>query len=114
MRAADYPYKAIEASGYLHPVIKTELNSYAPLHYDDLMFIHTLAAPENFVEKPIRRSTLRRRNLTDATSCGCAGGGFLYYFIRSESGEKGCGTLFPWGFNRKIERDYEQHSLHSS
>ena len=41
MRAADYPYKAIEESGYLYPIIKTELNYYTPLRYDDLMFIHT-------------------------------------------------------------------------
>lgn len=41
MRAADYPYKEIEDSGYLYPIIKTELNYYTPLRYDDLMFIHT-------------------------------------------------------------------------
>jgi acyl-CoA thioester hydrolase len=41
MRNADYPYKKIEESGYIYPIIKTELNYYSPLFYDDLMFIHT-------------------------------------------------------------------------
>jgi acyl-CoA thioester hydrolase len=41
MRHFNYPYKDIEASGYTYPIIKTELNYYSPLHYDDLMYIHT-------------------------------------------------------------------------
>ena len=41
MREASYPYKQIEESGYLYPIIKTELNYYSPLFYDDLMYIHT-------------------------------------------------------------------------
>jgi len=41
MRDADYPYKKIEESGYIYPIIKTELNYYSPLFYDDLMYIHT-------------------------------------------------------------------------
>jgi acyl-CoA thioester hydrolase len=44
MREANYPYKAIEASGYLYPIIKTELNYHSPLFYDDLMLIHTRPA----------------------------------------------------------------------
>jgi len=44
MRGADYPYKEIEASGYIYPIIKTELNYYSPLFYDDLMYIHTRPA----------------------------------------------------------------------
>lgn len=41
MRQASYPYKKIEESGYIYPIIKTELNYYTPLFYDDLMYIHT-------------------------------------------------------------------------
>jgi len=41
MRGANYPYKQIEESGYVYPIIKTELNYYTPLFYDDLMHIHT-------------------------------------------------------------------------
>ncbi|OQX14238.1 MAG: acyl-CoA thioester hydrolase [Desulfobulbaceae bacterium A2] len=41
MRQLDYPYKQIEESGYIYPIIKTELNYYTPLFYDDLFYIHT-------------------------------------------------------------------------
>lgn len=41
MRDADYPYKKIEESGYIYPIIKTELNYYSPLFYDDLMCVYT-------------------------------------------------------------------------
>ena len=41
MRDADYPYKQVEESGYIYPIIKTELNYLSPLFYDDLMYIHT-------------------------------------------------------------------------
>ena len=41
MRDADYPYKQVEESGYIYPIIKTELNYHSPLFYDDLMCIHT-------------------------------------------------------------------------
>ncbi len=41
MRDADYPYKDIEDSGYIYPIIQTGLNYYSPLFYDDLMYIHT-------------------------------------------------------------------------
>ena len=44
MREADYPYKQIEESGYIYPIIKTELNYHSPLFYDDLMYIHTRPA----------------------------------------------------------------------
>ncbi len=44
MRGANYPYKQIEESGYVYPIIKTELNYYTPLFYDDLMIIHTRPA----------------------------------------------------------------------
>ena len=41
MRHTNYPYRQIEENGYLYPIIKTELNYYTPLFYDDLMYIHT-------------------------------------------------------------------------
>jgi acyl-CoA thioester hydrolase len=41
MREAKYPYKQIEEDGFVYPVIKTELNYYSPLFYDDLMYIHS-------------------------------------------------------------------------
>lgn len=40
MRNANYPYKKIEESGYVYPIIKTELSYFSPLFYDDLMYIY--------------------------------------------------------------------------
>ncbi len=50
MRGANYPYKKIEESGYVYPIIKTELNYYTPLFYDDLMYIHTRPASIELVK----------------------------------------------------------------
>ncbi len=50
MRGANYPYKQIEESGYVYPIIKIELNYYTPLFYDDLMFIHTRPAKLELVK----------------------------------------------------------------
>ncbi len=50
MRDANYPYKQIEESGYVYPIIKTELNYYTPLFYDDLMFVHTRPATIELVK----------------------------------------------------------------
>ena len=50
MREADYPYKKIEESGYVYPIIKTELNYYSPLFYDDLIYIHTRPAKIEMVK----------------------------------------------------------------
>ena len=50
MRVANYPYKQIEESGYVYPIIKTELNYYTPLFYDDLMYIHTRPAQLELVK----------------------------------------------------------------
>ncbi|MGE0086400.1 MAG: acyl-CoA thioesterase [Desulfococcaceae bacterium] len=41
MRDAAYPYREIEESGYIYPIIQVELSYYSPLRYDDGMFIHT-------------------------------------------------------------------------
>lgn len=50
MREANYPYKKIEESGYIYPIIKTELNYYTPLYYDDLMYIHTRPGKQELVK----------------------------------------------------------------
>lgn len=44
MRDANYPYKEIEGSGYVYPIIDLATTFFHPLHYDDLMFIHTRPA----------------------------------------------------------------------
>ena len=41
MRDAAYPYKEIETSGYVYPIIKVDIDYFLPLYYDDLMLIHT-------------------------------------------------------------------------
>lgn len=50
MREANYPYKEIEESGFIYPIIKTELNYYTPLFYDDLMYVHTRPATLELVK----------------------------------------------------------------
>lgn len=44
MRDAAYPYKEIEESGYVYPIIDLGIQFYNPLHYDDPMWIHTRPA----------------------------------------------------------------------
>ena len=41
MRDAAYPYKEVEESGYVYPIIKVDVDYFRPLHYDDAMWIHT-------------------------------------------------------------------------
>ena len=41
MRDTAYPYKEIEGSGYIYPIIDMGIQFYDPLHYDDPMLIHT-------------------------------------------------------------------------
>jgi acyl-CoA thioester hydrolase len=41
MRDMGYPYKTIEDSGYVYPVIEIGAKFHHPLHYDDPMWIHT-------------------------------------------------------------------------
>ena len=41
MRDVAYPYREIENSGYVYPIIDLGINFYVPLFYDDLMYIHT-------------------------------------------------------------------------
>ena len=44
MREANYPYKEIEARGYVYPIVDLGINFYEPLYYDDLMLIYTRPA----------------------------------------------------------------------
>lgn len=67
MREAKYPYKQIEEDGFVYPIIKTELNYYSPLFYDDLMYIH------------IRPGNIERVRLQ-----------FDYLITKAESGEISC------------------------
>jgi len=44
MRDTAYPYREIEASGYVYPVIEMGATFHQPLFYDDAMWIHTRPA----------------------------------------------------------------------
>jgi len=44
MRDAAYPYREIEAGGYVYPVIEMGATFFSPLSYDDTMWIHTRPA----------------------------------------------------------------------
>ncbi len=44
MRDAAYPYREIEASGYVYPIIELGITFSEPLRYDDPMFVHTRPA----------------------------------------------------------------------
>jgi acyl-CoA thioester hydrolase len=41
MRDTAYPYREIEESGYIYPVIEIGVTFYRPLYYDDAIGIHT-------------------------------------------------------------------------
>ena len=41
MRDIAYPYREIEASGFIYPIISIAVDYYRPLYYDDAMLIHT-------------------------------------------------------------------------
>lgn len=41
MRDSAYPYREIEESGFIYPIISTGLDYFRPLKYDDAMLIHT-------------------------------------------------------------------------
>lgn len=44
MREADYPYKEIEAKGYVYPIVDLGIKFYEPLYYDDPMWVYTRPA----------------------------------------------------------------------
>jgi acyl-CoA thioester hydrolase len=44
MRDAAYPYREIEESGYVYPIIDLAIQFHQALHYDDPMWIHTRPA----------------------------------------------------------------------
>lgn len=41
MRDTAYPYREIEDSGYVYPIIELGINFYQALYYDDPMWVHT-------------------------------------------------------------------------
>ena len=41
MRDTAYPYKEVEESGYIYPIIEIGIQYYTPLYYDDPMIIYT-------------------------------------------------------------------------
>lgn len=41
MRTAAYPYREIEESGYVYPIIQVGVSYFSPLAYDDPMIIYT-------------------------------------------------------------------------
>jgi len=41
MRDNGYPYREIEDSGFVYPIIAMGIDYFAPLYYDDPMWIHT-------------------------------------------------------------------------
>ena len=41
MRDVGYPYREIEADGYIYPIIEIGVSYFQPLYYDDVMCIHT-------------------------------------------------------------------------
>lgn len=41
MRDAAYPYREVEDSGFVYPIIKIDIDYYRPLYYDDAMLVHT-------------------------------------------------------------------------
>jgi acyl-CoA thioester hydrolase len=44
MREAGYPYKEVEASGFIYPIIEIGLKYVSPLHYDDPIWVNTRPA----------------------------------------------------------------------
>lgn len=44
MRDAGYPYREIEETGYVYPIIELGIQFHEPLYYDDPMFIYTRPA----------------------------------------------------------------------
>jgi acyl-CoA thioester hydrolase len=70
MREVAYPYKEIEESGYVYPIIKVEIDYFRPLYYDDAMIIYT------------RPSRLERVRLQ-----------FDYVIVHEESGDLVCQGL---------------------
>ncbi len=41
LRDGNYPYSTVEENGYVYPVVETGLKFRRPLHYDELIWIHS-------------------------------------------------------------------------
>lgn len=44
MRDAAYPYREVEESGFIYPIIEVGINYFAPLYYDDPLWVFTQPA----------------------------------------------------------------------
>ncbi|RTZ95447.1 MAG: acyl-CoA thioesterase [Deltaproteobacteria bacterium] len=44
MRDTGYPYREVEKSGFIYPIIAMGVNYFTPLYYDDPIFVHTRPA----------------------------------------------------------------------
>ena len=67
MRDTAYPYREIEASGYVYPVIEMGAQFHQPLFYDDAMWIHTRPAVLERVK--LRFDYLVTRSETEELIC---------------------------------------------
>jgi acyl-CoA thioester hydrolase len=79
MRDVGYPYKQVEDSGFVYPVIELGMTFHCPLHYDSPMWVHS------------RPSQLERVRIT-----------FDYVITHAETGELVCrGFTRHCALNRK-------------
>jgi acyl-CoA thioester hydrolase len=44
MRDTGYPYREVEKSGFIYPIIAMGVNYFTPLYYDDPIYVHTRPA----------------------------------------------------------------------
>ncbi len=44
MREVGYPYREVEDSGYVYPIVNLGISYHHPLYYDDPMWVHTRPA----------------------------------------------------------------------
>ncbi len=49
LRDADHPYRTVEESGFVYPVVRLGMEFHRPLVYDQLIFIHSRFQPLNGV-----------------------------------------------------------------
>ncbi len=80
MRDIGYPYKEVEDSGYVYPIIDLGVSYHAPLYYDDPMWIHTRPAEISRVK------VMFRYVITHAESGKMICTGFTQHCAMSPSG----------------------------
>jgi acyl-CoA thioester hydrolase len=67
MRDAAYPYREIEADGYVYPIVEMGVRFREPLRYDDPMWIHT--RPSELERVRLRFDYLITHSETGAEVC---------------------------------------------